>query len=153
MITRDLENQVRKAAAAFPVITITGPRQSGKSTLCKMLFGDHNYVNLEAPDIRQFALEDPRGFLAQFKEGAVLDEIQRCPDLPSYLQVIVDQDRTKGRWILTGSQNLALLESVSQSLAGRTAVLHLLPLTHNEIERFEQYPESLDRFILTGGYP
>lgn len=153
MINRDLENQVLNAANSFPVVTITGPRQSGKSTLCKMLFPKHSYVNLEAPDIRRFALQDPRGFLSQLKDGAILDEIQRCPEIPSYLQVMVDEDRTKGRWVLTGSQNLALLESVSQSLAGRTAVLHLLPLTHNEIQRFERFPQTIDQIMLTGGYP
>jgi len=153
MIKRDLQGQVLNAANSFPVVTITGPRQSGKSTLCKMLFPNHSYANLEAPDVRRFALEDPRGFLSQFKDGAILDEIQRCPELPSYLQVMVDQERVNGKWILTGSQNLALLESVSQSLVGRTAVLHLLPLTHNEIIRFEKYPASLDEIMLTGGYP
>lgn len=153
MIKRDLENQVIKAARQFPVVTITGPRQSGKSTLCKMLFPEYGYVNLEAPDIRRFAVQDPRGFLRQFKAGAILDEIQRCPELPSYLQVMVDEDRTKGKWILTGSQNLTLLESVSQSLAGRTAVLHLLPLSYNEIQRFGQYQTDINEVILTGGYP
>ena len=153
MIKRDLENQVIKAASQFPVVTITGPRQSGKSTLCKMLFPEYGYVNLEAPDIRRFAMQDPRGFLRQFKGGAILDEIQRCPELPSYLQVMVDEDRTKGKWILTGSQNLTLLESISQSLAGRTAVLHLLPLSYNEVQRFEQYDTDLNEVIVTGGYP
>jgi predicted AAA+ superfamily ATPase len=153
MIKRELENQVLKSTRQFPVVTITGPRQSGKSTLCKMLFPDYGYVNLEAPDIRRFAVQDPRGFLRQFKAGAILDEIQRCPELPSYLQVMVDEDRAKGKWILTGSQNLTLLESISQSLAGRTAVLHLLPLSYNEVQRFEQYETDINKVMLTGGYP
>ena len=153
MIERDLTKKLKKVAREFPVVTLTGPRQSGKSTLCKMTFPKHAYINLEAPDIRQFALRDPRGFLAEYKNGAVLDEIQRCPEIPSYLQVLVDEDKTKGKWILTGSQNLTLLESISQSLAGRTAILHLFPLTHNEILRFSEPPETLDSLLLTGGFP
>ncbi len=153
MIQRNLLNEVQKAADSFAVVTLTGPRQSGKSTLCKMVFKHHDYVNLEAPDIRRFAMNDPRGFLSQYPNGAILDEIQRCPELPSYLQVLVDRDRQKGKWILTGSQNLSLLESVSQSLAGRTAVLHLLPLTYPEICRFNAYPKEIDALMLTGGYP
>ncbi len=141
------------AAKDFPVLTLTGPRQSGKSTLCRMLFPKHHYVNLEAPDIRGFALQDPRGFLDRHKDGAVLDEIQRCPELPSYLQVLVDEQKQKGRWILTGSQNLSLLESVSQSLAGRTSMLNLLPLTHNEVKRFDQPLETIDQFMFSGSYP
>jgi len=153
MIERDLAPRLRVAAQSFPAVTLTGPRQSGKSTLCRAEFPDHAYVSLEAPDTRDFALEDPRGFLAQFEGGAILDEIQRAPELPSYLQPLIDEDPAPGRWILTGSQNLGLLESVSQSLAGRTAVLHLLPLTYQEIQRFDRYPESLEEAVFTGGYP
>ena len=102
---------------------------------------------------RAFAREDPRGFLAQFPRGAVLDEVQRVPDLLSYLQGIIDADPTPGRWILSGSQNLALLESVSQSLAGRTAMHQLLPLSWDEIRRFPRYPASLDEALFSGGYP
>jgi len=110
-------------------------------------------VSLEAPDVRAFATDDPRAFLAQFPKGAVIDEVQRAPDLPSYLQGIIDDDPKPGRWILTGSQNLSLLESVSQSLAGRTAILNLLPLTRSEITRFKRYPKTLDETLLYGGYP
>jgi len=110
-------------------------------------------VNLEAPDVRGFAVEDPRAFLAQFPKGAVIDEVQRAPDLPSYLQGIIDADPKPGRWILTGSQNLALLESVSQSLAGRSAVLHLLPLARSEVIRFKRHPKSLEETLIAGGYP
>lgn len=153
MIDRDLAPRLAAAARSFPAVTLTGPRQSGKSTLCRQLFPRHPYVNLEAPDIRRFALEDPRAFLAQYPDGAVLDEIQRAPELTSYLQPIIDADPAPGRWILTGSQHFALLESVSQSLAGRSAVFHLLPLTWQEVCRFDRHPASLDEALLGGGYP
>ncbi|MBI1381242.1 MAG: DUF4143 domain-containing protein [Planctomycetaceae bacterium] len=153
MIGRDLEDRLRAAAGAFPVVTVTGPRQSGKSTLCRSVFPDRPLANLELPDVRRFALEDPRAFLAQFPRGAVLDEVQRAPELASYLQPMVDADRTPGRWILTGSQNFALLESVNQSLAGRAAVLHLLPCGYGELKRAACAPASLDQALFGGGYP
>ncbi len=153
VIERDLAPRLRKAARQFPAVTLTGPRQSGKSTLCRALFPRLGYANLEAPDVRAFASDDPRAFLAQFPKGVVIDEVQRCPDLPSYLQGIIDADPKPGRWILTGSQNLALLESVSQSLAGRSAVLHLLPLARSEVLRFGRCPKNLDETLLAGGYP
>lgn len=153
MIERDLAPRLRAAARKFPAVTLTGPRQSGKSTLCRNLFPKKAYVSLESPDIRAFALEDPRAFLAQYPRGAILDEIQRCPNLPSYLQWIIDARPTAGRWILTGSHSLTLNESVSQSLAGRTAVLHLLPLSRNEVRRFPRPPATLEQAIISGGYP
>jgi uncharacterized protein len=153
MIERDLAARLRRAARSFPAVTVTGPRQSGKSTLCRAVFPKHAYANLEAPDVRRFAQEDPRGFLGQFARGAVIDEVQRCPDLPSYLQVLIDQDSAPGKWILTGSQNLTLLESVSQSLAGRTILLHLLPLARTEVCRFEKHPTTLDEALFAGSYP
>ncbi len=153
MIARDLAPRLTEAAQTWPSITLTGPRQSGKTTLCRALFPQHQYETLEAPDVRAFAAEDPCAFLAQFQEGAVLDEVQRVPDLLSYLQGIIDADPAPGRWILTGSQNLSLLESVSQSLAGRTAVYNLLPLTRGETIRFPRHPETLDETLFTGSYP
>jgi uncharacterized protein len=153
MIDRDLAPRLLAAATAFPAVTLTGPRQSGKSTLCRALFPEHAYANLEAPDVREFAASDPRGFLTQFSDGAIIDEVQRVPALASYLQPRIDEDPSPGRWILTGSQNMALLESVRQSLAGRTAVLHLLPLCRPEVERFTNAPASLNEAMFAGGYP
>ena len=134
MIKRTLEKKLKNAANQFPVVTVTGPRQSGKTTLVKDVFKHYEYVSLELPDQRSFALEDPRGFLNQFEGPVVLDEIQRAPGLFSYIQVIVDNRAYKtGQFILTGSQNFLLLQSISQSLAGRCAVLHLLPFSLAEL--------------------
>jgi predicted AAA+ superfamily ATPase len=152
-VRRDIEQVLLRRSASFPAVTITGPRQSGKSTLARVSFPAMPYANLEAPDTRSFAADDPRSFLDQFPEGAVLDEIQRVPHLLSYLQPRIDDDPTPGRWVLTGSQNLALLESVSQSLAGRSALLELLPLVRDEVVRFDSFPTTLDEALLTGGYP
>jgi predicted AAA+ superfamily ATPase len=153
MIERDLATTIRSAARDFPAVTITGPRQSGKSTLCRMVFPRRDYANLETPDVREFAQSDPRGFLAQFRRGAIIDEIQRVPQLTSYLQQRIDDEPISGRWILTGSQSLTLMESVSQSLAGRTAVLHLMPLSRREVRRFKPHPTGMDDALITGGYP
>ena len=153
MIYRDLTSEIIKAATRAPAITLTGPRQSGKTLLCKALFPDHPYRTLEDLDQRAFALEDPRTFLAQFPDGAVIDEVQRVPELLSYLQGIIDNNPVPGSWILSGSQNLSLLESVSQSLAGRTEVHQLLPLTWSEISRFGKYPKRLENTLFSGGYP
>lgn len=153
MIKRNITERLKAMAAAFPAVTITGPRQSGKSTLARAVFAGHPYVSLEALDVRSFALRDPRAFLAQFPDGAVIDEIQRCPDLPSYLQGLIDENPSPGQWILTGSQNLTLLSSISQSLAGRTSVLRLLPLSHDEVGRFKSHPKALDETMFAGGYP
>ena len=137
----------------MPVVTLTGPRQSGKTTLCKHLFPGLPYRSMESMDQRTFALEDPRGFLKSLPEGAVLDEIQRVPELLSYLQEEVDRDARPGRFILTGSENLALTASVSQSLAGRTALLTLLPLSQDERAAFLRTPMDLWQTLFTGGYP
>ncbi len=154
MIRRDLAEQLNRVSKRFPVVTVTGPRQSGKTTLCRAVFGEHPYVSLEAPDIRAFAIEDPRGFLSQYPDGAIIDEVQRVPDLLSYLQGIVDDSpHGEAKWILTGSQNLSLLSSICQSLAGRTAIFNLLPLTRPEVTRFSQYPQTLDEAMFSGSYP
>lgn len=153
MIRRTLQEHLERAAERYPVVTMTGPRQSGKSTLARMAFPDRPYVSLETPSEREFAAEDPLGFLARFESGGILDEIQRAPDLLSYLQGMVDDDPSPGRFVLTGSQNLPLLEGVSQSLAGRTALLELLPLALEEIRRFDGSGDDLETVIWRGGYP
>ena len=153
MVDRDIESRLKMLARQFPAIVLTGPRQSGKSTLCQKVFARLPYVTLESPDVRAFSLEDPRGFLKQFPKGAVLDEIQNSPQLPSYLQEIIDRDPAPGRWILTGSHNLSVMESTSQSLAGRSAVVHLLPLSRQEVVEFSNHPKTLNETLLTGGYP
>lgn len=142
MIQRDIAPVVRQRAAAYPAVTLTGPRQSGKTTLCRALFPNKPYVSLEDPDQRRLAIDDPRGFLAGLAGGAILDEIQRAPELPSYLQGMIDADPTPGRFILTGSQQFELMSSVSQSLAGRTAVLRLLPFSLSELARCGPLPTA-----------
>lgn len=152
MIRRQIHPVLLDLATQFPVVTVTGPRQSGKTTLCQQAFPSKRYVTLEDPDERRFALEDPRGFLAQFGDGAVLDEVQRTPELLSYVQGIVDADPAPGRFVLTGSANLALRSSVTQSLAGRTGLLELLPLTIAERQALSPV-EDLWQVVWEGGYP
>ena len=153
MLARDLGPHARALARRHPVLAVTGPRQSGKTTFCRAEFPEHAYVSLESPDERRFALEDPRGFLARFPDGAVLDEIQRAPELTSYLQGIVDDDPASGRWILTGSQHFALSNALSQSLAGRVALLELFPPTLAELLRFPKAPKTLFETLFAGAYP
>jgi predicted AAA+ superfamily ATPase len=154
MIHRNIEPLLRRLACSYPIVTLVGPRQSGKTTLAKSMFPNKPYVSLEDPDTRRFALDDPRGFLSAYPQGAILDEIQRAPELPSYLQTQVDQNDQPGQFILTGSQQFELMTQVSQSLAGRTALLHLLPFTLSEVQRISSAPlRSLAATILTGFYP
>ena len=149
MIERTLAAKMISLAQKFQVVTLTGPRQSGKTTLVKAVFPDFPYVSLEEPDIRQFALADPRGFLSNYPNGAILDEIQNTPELFSYIQGLVDANR-QVQFILTGSSNFLLIEKISQTLAGRTAVLHLLPFSLQELEPIAGQYESL---IFKGQYP
>ena len=146
MLKRTLEEQLHKDSTYYPVISVTGPRQSGKTTLVQSTFPSHEYLLLEDPDVREAAMSDPRGFLGRRKGGVILDELQHVPELFSYLQGVVDQDDTSGRFVLTGSSNFLLMEKISQSLAGRTAVRHLLPFAMEELHPGEGggYPPALD---------
>ncbi len=153
MFQRHITEFILYSAKYYPVITITGPRQSGKTTLAKSIFPDKPYLSLEDPDMREFVTKDPRGFLEVYKDGAIIDEIQHCPELFSYIQTKVDSDQIPGQFILTGSQNFLLLEKVSQSLAGRAAIIYLLPLSYSEINN--QMDPSLEpnHFMYKGFYP
>lgn len=124
---------MQRDAGFYPIVTLTGPRQSGKTTLARACFPDYAYVSLEDFDRREFAVEDPRGFIERYGERVIIDEAQRAPELFSYLQTAVDNDARPGRFILTGSQNLLLMDRISQSLAGRSGILHLLPFSRSEL--------------------
>lgn len=152
LIPRITRTTLLQLAEGYPVLVVTGPRQSGKTTLCTATFSQRAYASLEDPDVRQFALEDPRGFLAQYPDGALLDEVQRAPELLSYLQGIVDRDPRPGRFILTGSQQFDVLAGVSQTLAGRAALLSLLPFSYSELPK-DLVPQTIERLLYQGLYP
>ncbi|MCK5838673.1 MAG: ATP-binding protein, partial [Bacteroidales bacterium] len=153
MIKREITKKIREVAKYFPVISITGPRQSGKTTLARNEFSDLPYVSLEESDNRRYAQSDPRGFLSEYKEGAVFDEVQHVPELFSYLQSVVDETDLTGRFILTGSQNFLLLEKITQSLAGRVGVFKLLPFSLPELNRANINIDDALSYIFNGSYP
>jgi len=153
MIKREAEIKLIKLAKTFRSVAVVGPRQSGKTTLCRRTFPQKPYVSLENPDILEYAITDPRGFLNQYKRGAILDEIQRAPQLFSYLQQILDETKSKGLFILTGSNNFLLQENISQTLSGRIAYLQLLPLSLEEIRAAGKLKSDYKGHILQGGYP
>lgn len=153
MIERAILEIVMDMAAKFPVVTLTGPRQCGKSTLLKSCFAEYKYISLEDPDVRQIAENDPRGFLRACGSKCIIDEAQRVPDLFSYLQTIVDSRDECGQFILSGSHNFLLMERISQSLAGRTSVLKLFPFSVAELREAGKLPNDLDEFLLKGCYP
>ncbi|MCY7312035.1 MAG: ATP-binding protein [Chitinophagaceae bacterium] len=153
MIKRTAEARLQKLAATFRSIAVVGPRQSGKTTLCRLVFPHKPYISLENPDVLEFAKADPRGFLAQFKTGAILDEIQRAPHLFSYLQQVLDETKKRGLFILTGSNNFLLQENITQTLSGRIAYLQLLPLSLAELKESKRLKAAYSWHILNGGYP
>ena len=153
MIAREIAAKALLLAEKFPIVVITGPRQSGKSTLVKHLFAQKTYVSLEDPDIRLFSETDPRGFLDNYPQGAILDEVQRSPKLFSYLQGIVDAQNQEGMFILSGSQNFLLLENITQSLAGRAAILKLLPFSTKELATTPFKDLTINELIFNGFYP
>lgn len=153
MIPRAATPTLERLAKGFPVIVISGPRQSGKTTLAKSVFSHKTYVSLENPDERAFALEDPKRFLQRFPDGAVLDEVQRCPELLSWLQGLVDERGIMGDFVLTGSAQFDLMAGVTQSLAGRAARVELLPLSASELATAHHLPNDLSTALFQGGYP
>ena len=152
MILRQIARELAATATEFPVVTIIGPRQAGKTTLARMQFPNHAYANLEAPDVRRLAISDPHAFFSQFPPPVIIDEIQRVPELLSTIQVLADNSQQRGQYILTGSHQLRLQEAVAQSLAGRTALLRLLPLSIAELKA-TGITHTRDEFIYQGFMP
>ena len=148
MITRRASATLATLARGYPVVAITGPRQSGKTTLAKAQFPDKPYVSLEDPDTRAYVDEDPRGFLGRYANGAVIDEVQRCPALFSYLQTQVDHDGRMGQFVLTGSQQFGLLSHITQTLAGRVGLVQLLPFSLRELQDAAAPIGSIDELLV-----
>lgn len=153
MISRQAAAVLLQLAMGYPILAITGPRQAGKTTLARATFPDKRYVSLEDPDERAFADEDPRGFLARFPDGAILDEAQRCPALFSYLQTRVDAERRMGQFVLTGSQQFGLLSNITQTLAGRVGMVQLLPFSLEELQSAQVPMAGLNDLMWRGMYP
>ncbi len=152
MYKREISDFLLKTAPKYPILTLIGPRQSGKSTLCKAVFPSHKYLSMEEPDVREMALSDPRSFFSKNSGDLIIDEVQRAPDLLSYIQTIVDDEKNRRHFVLTGSHQILLMEKVSQSLAGRTVICKLLPFSRREIWEKDS-SMSLDELMITGGYP
>ena len=153
MIPRIATQTLLRLAQAFPIVVLTGPRQSGKTTLAKSVFADKTYISLENIDEREFAEQDPKRFLQRFSHGAILDEVQRCPSLLSYLQGVVDERKIMGDFVLTGSAQLDLISGITQSLAGRVGRVELLPLSLAELSLANQLPSTLEDMLYKGSYP
>ncbi len=153
MIRRQITHELMTQLGEYPIVTVLGPRQAGKTTLVRMTLPDYEYVNLETPDVRQFAQDDPRAFLKRYSNKVILDEIQRTPDLLSYLQELVDNDKTNGQFVLTGSHQLQLREAITQSLAGRTGILHLLPFSISELANADISFDTYYDYLYQGFMP
>jgi predicted AAA+ superfamily ATPase len=153
MIERQLFNKAKQLITKFPIVAITGPRQSGKTTFSQALCPDYRYVNLELPDERRFAIEDPKGFLNNYRDGVIIDEVQYVPELFSYLQAVTDERKKNGEYLLTGSQNFLLSHHIAQSLAGRVALLTLLPFSFIELNTSVYKPGNWADYLYKGGYP
>lgn len=153
MIKREITDHFHELLGLYPLVTVTGPRQSGKTTLARSSLPDWDYVSLEDPDMRAFCKNDCKGFLQSYAERTIIDEAQRVPELFSYLQSHVDLAHKNGMYVLTGSQNMNMMQGISQSLAGRTSVLKLMPFSYEEQRDAGILPESVDAQIFTGGYP
>lgn len=153
MIERDISDKIKQLSTKFPIVTVTGPRQSGKSTLLKYIFPDYRYVSLENPDMRTFATDDPHGFINTYSDKVIIDEAERVPGLFSYLQTHVDDVNETGMYMLAGSRNFHLMAAIDQSLAGRTAVLKLLPFSRHELHSAGELPATLNEQIFKGFYP
>lgn len=153
MIPRQLIERASELLQKYPLISITGPRQSGKTTLAKLLLPDFQYVTLENLAMRDFARRDPKGFLDTYQNGVILDEVQYVPDLFSYLQVVTDERQRTSEYILTGSQNFLMMENITQSLAGRVAVFNLLPFSWQELQGTDYQPASWEEYLVGGSYP
>lgn len=152
-IRRQIENRLLDLSTKFPILSITGPRQSGKTSLLRELFPNYTYVSLENPDHHDFAVQDPRKFLASYDRYVIIDEAQRAPQLFNYLQGKVDEDRIPGQYLLSGSQNYLLMERISQSLAGRVAIFKLFPFSFSELKAVHLLPENMETAIFNGFYP
>jgi predicted AAA+ superfamily ATPase len=153
MVNRELHSKIIELSKKFPFVLITGPRQSGKSTLVKMAFSDYKYISFSDLDIRTFAKEDPRGFIATYPDKVIIDEVQKEPSILSYLQTHTDNENREGMYILTGSQNITLMSSVDESLAGRVGILKLLPFSHSEMRNANIDKKNVDEQIFYGCYP
>jgi hypothetical protein len=152
-VLRRIYTSIEECRSRYPIVALTGPRQSGKTTFLKNQYPDYTYVSLENPDVRNFALEDPNGFLKQYDRWVILDEVQRAPELFSYLQTKVDEDQLMGQYILSGSQNFQLIQRITQSLAGRVALFKLLPFDISELQLGSYLSEDYADVVVKGSYP